>query len=124
MTATAMRCQLISRWRDEADLFRRRGLSQSADLVDSLADDLIDWLGAAGAEQVGLQRAAQLSGYSTRSLRRMVAEGKLTNIGSRGKPRFCVSDLPRKLRPPGAGDTESSEPAVASEFIAGVIGRG
>lgn len=82
-------------WRRDADVFRRYGQEALAALLEKLATDLeADCL--SDDERVSFADAPHLSGYSQAHLRRLVRQGKLTNLGSRKKPEFLLSDLPRK----------------------------
>ncbi len=67
-------------------------------------------------ELLTLQEAAELSGYSPRTLRRRAEDGELTNRGKKGAPLYRRGDLPRKVgrlrRRSGAsqyGKTSSSQ---------------
>lgn len=82
-------------WRRDAEVFRRYGQEALAALLEKLATDLeADCLSA--DERVSFADAPHLSGYSQAHLRRLVRQGKLTNLGSKKKPEFLLSDLPRK----------------------------
>jgi hypothetical protein len=62
------------------------------------ADELQEALVAAADEELTLQEAHDLGGYAPRSLRQMIADGKLENVGRRGAPRIRRADVPRKAR--------------------------
>lgn len=49
-----------------------------------------------GAEELTLSDAAQLSGYSTDHLSRLIRAGKLPNRGKKGAPRICRDELPMR----------------------------
>lgn len=94
--------ELVARLRREAELLRRRGLEREARLEESIAEDveaaLRDWR----HEELTVAEAADESGYSPKTLRRMVREGRIPDSrpeGSKGKIRVRRRDLPRK---PGA----------------------
>lgn len=82
-------------WRRDAQVFRRYGQEPLAALLEKLATDLeADCLSA--DERVSFADAPHLSGYSQAHLRRLVRQGKLTNVGTRRKPEFLLKELPRK----------------------------
>lgn len=60
-------------------------------------------LRAVEEEELTVREACARSGYSERTLREMVAAGKLENVGRKGAPRFRRGDLPSKPR--GKGGT-------------------
>lgn len=60
------------------------------------ARDLEAQLTAAENELLNLRRAAELSGYSERTIANMIADGRIENHGRRGAPRIRRGDLPRK----------------------------
>ena len=49
---------------------------------------------------MSLKEASTLGGYSTDSLQRMVAAGRIQNCGRKGRPRIRRADVPAK---PGHG---------------------
>lgn len=113
--------ELADRLRDEAELFRRRGLDREADLEESLAEEVEEALRAHRREELTLKEAAAESGYSVKRLRELVRKGKIPDNrpdGSRGTIRVRRRDLPRKP----AGDRDPEPSAVDS--IAGRIQGG
>lgn len=87
---------LVARWREEAALYRDRGLDQIANLVESLAKELERFDRERQLEALTLEEAASESGYSYSALEKMVRDGRVPNAGSRGRPRIQRQDLPRK----------------------------
>lgn len=89
------RSDKAQQWRRDAEVFRRYGQESLAALLERLADDL-DSDSLSGNERVSFADAPHLSGYSQAHLRRLVRQGKLMNFGTKSKPEFLLSDLPRK----------------------------
>lgn len=85
----------VEEWRRDALTLRRYGQDAIAVVLEQLADDLeADAL--SDDEQVSLDQSVHLSGYCKRHLLRLMGEGKLANLGTRKKPEFLLSALPRK----------------------------
>jgi hypothetical protein len=64
------------------------------DCADELDTAITEWQ----LEALTLEQATRESGYSYGGLQRLVAEGKLENVGEEGSPRVRRADLPRKPR--------------------------
>ena len=79
-------------------MLRRRGAEQSAVLLESCAEDLEEALTEAALEALTLQQAADESGYSYSALQKMVATGKLSNVGDKNRPRVRRGDIPHKIQ--------------------------
>ena len=83
--------------RTEVAQLRHRGLSEMADVLESVANDheqvLNDW----HTEELTLRQAEQESGFSYSRLQQM----KDINIGTAGTPRIRRCDLPYKPRRSG-----------------------
>ena len=92
---------LLAEWREEAALFRRRGLNQAADLAESYAAELEAAVSAYELATLTLTEAATESGYSVSHLGRMVRDGTIPNAGRANAPRIAMKDLPRRLANPG-----------------------
>jgi hypothetical protein len=91
--------ELVTRWQQEAKLFRLRGLTVQADFVESYAADLIAAIRARADLLVDLREASRISGYSRAHLVRLIHKGKLRDgraPGSRGRIYVRLSDLPSK----------------------------
>ena len=88
--------ELLKQWREEASLFRRRGLEADAVLVESYADELEVSLREWKLEALTLADAVNESGYGYHSLQKMVARGSVVNAGTKHRPRIRRCDLPRK----------------------------
>ena len=83
--------------RTEVGQLRHRGLSEMADVLESVANDhehvLNDW----HTEELTLRQASEESGFSYSRLQQM----KSINIGTAGTPRIRRCDLPYKPRRSG-----------------------
>lgn len=93
---------LTTRLREEATLLRRRGLEREARLEESIAEDVEAALREWRHEELTVAQAAEESGYSEKSIRRMVREGRIPDSrpdGSRETIWVRRRDIPRK---PGA----------------------
>jgi hypothetical protein len=87
---------LIAAWREEAALYRRRGLVEVADLAESFASDLAARVREWELEALTLEEAVNESGYSYSALQKKLASGELENVGSKGSPRVRRGELPKK----------------------------
>ena len=98
--------------RTEVGQLRHRGLSEMADVLESVANDheqvLNDW----PTEELTLRQAAEESGFSYSRLQQM----KSINIGTAGTPRIRRCDLPYKLRRSGPRFT-TGQPDLADEIL-------
>ena len=98
--------------RGEAALFRRRGLREPADLVESIAEDLEAAIEREEEEPLTLTQAAAESGLSYSTLQQYVSQGRLPNAERSGSPRIRRKDLPtRGARRTGEG------PDLAAELL-------
>ncbi len=88
--------ELASRWRTEAEIFERRGAANQAATLKSCADELEQWMRERELEKLTLVQAAKESGYGYSALQKMVADGRLPNVGEKNRPRMRRCDLPRK----------------------------
>lgn len=92
---------LAEQWRSDAHVLQRRGAGVQAVVLEGCADELDSALSAWQNEALTLKLAAEESGYTEESLRRMVREGTLPaqrNSGRRSHIRVRRSDLPKKPR--------------------------
>ena len=85
--------ELFAQWRDEAALFRRRGLHQAADLAESYASDLEASLREYRLTPLTLQQAATETGLKYDMIQGKVASGEIPNAGRPGSPRVRRCDL-------------------------------
>lgn len=101
---------LPARWRQEADLYRRRGQEPLAQMADSFAADLERELHDWSVEPLTLAEASAESGYSYGHLQHALSDGALPNSVVEGSPRIRRCDLPRRPR--------HAEPALAEGDLA------
>lgn len=112
----AFAAHFADRLRGEQRLYGRRGLHQAKHMVGSIATDLEEtareWLD----EEMTLEEASRVSGYSYSALQHMVADGAIPNAGQKGRPRIRRRDLPRKPEGGEAGiDFGTGEAAEARQ---------
>jgi hypothetical protein len=132
MTAAELR----ARWQHRLDEFRRLGAFVSGEAVAlEILADVAELESDAGAELLTPAQAATRAGYHPESICRLIRNGKLTNYGTKHRPRVKLSDIPRKApaqrepskaTSPVAARTRrdaSSPTAIAHDAIAGRIGR-
>lgn len=90
---------LTAKLRDEAELMRQRGLEREARLEESIVEEIETALRAWQHEELTVQEAAEESGYSPKTLRRMVRKGRIPDSrpdASQAEIRIRRRDLPRK----------------------------
>ena len=85
--------RLAVQWREEAALFRRRGLTREADFAESYADDLDAAVREHRLATLTLTEAATESGLRYDTVQGKVASGEIPNAGRRGSPRVRRCDL-------------------------------
>jgi len=103
---------LANKWREEAEMLRRRGAQDRAKAVVSCAEDLEKAFREYELEALTLEEAALESGYSYSALQKQVAAGQLLNVGERMRPRVRRGDLPRKGRSSVAIENTASDLAT------------
>lgn len=108
---------LAQSWRADAVTLRQCGAEEAARTSELRADQLEEALRVSDREIVTLAEAALEGGYSKRRIRQMVAEGKLTNVGESGVPRFRRGDVPTK--PTKSTSAGGFDPAAEARSIAG-----
>lgn len=89
----------LARWREDADVLERRGHARTAETLRDCAEEIEYALRREARQRVTIAEAARLTGYSEKSLRRMVRNGKLPDLrpeGSEGPILLPLSALPRK----------------------------
>ena len=116
---TARLQSLAAAWRDEADLLRRRGLEREARMVESFAAQLEERLQEWELQELTLEEAATELGLKYDTVQRRVACGELPNAGRKGSPRVRRRDLYGGASSTPHLVTESGEPDIASEVLAG-----
>lgn len=105
-----MIAELVHTWREEAELYRRRGLEDAAKLTDSLADELEAHVRGLRNETVTLTEAAEMSGYTADYLGKLIRRGHLPNAGRKNAPRLYLTDVPRRV---GCDAPEPDVPVVS-----------
>ena len=98
--------------RTEVAQLRHRGLSETADVLESVANDHEQVLNNWYTEELTLTQAAEESGYSYSTLQQM----KDLNAGTSGAPRIRRCDLPRKPQRSGPRLTHG-QPDLADEIL-------
>jgi hypothetical protein len=101
-TMTAMMTKphpLVAEWRQEAELYERRGLTSHAAMARSFADELEAHQEEYELELLTIAQAAEESGYTPPHVRRLVEEGRIPNAGEGYAPRVRRCDLPKKPSP-------------------------
>ena len=91
---------LAERWRDDAAVLRRRGQATTAEMVESMADELTTWVTDWLDTCVTLREAADMGGYAYSTLEHRVRVGELPNAGEKGCPRLRRRDVPIKAGSP------------------------
>jgi predicted DNA-binding protein (UPF0251 family) len=91
--------ELVSLWLSRAEILRRHGAAEAAHTAELLAEELEAALRAETTDTLSLPEAAKESGFSARTLSRLIRRGRLTNAGTESRPRIRRSQLPRKARP-------------------------
>ena len=90
---------LAAEWRTEAELFRRRGMEDSARLAESYAHDLEGRIREWGLEALTLEEAALETGLAYDTLQKKVSRGSIPNVGAKRAPRVRRCDLYGTPRP-------------------------
>ncbi len=102
---------LVARWREEAANYGRDDALVRGDrLLRRVAAELETWWRERELEELTLEQAAELGGYSYSALEKGVRTGRIPNAGESGRPRIRRGDVPRK---PGR-DREPGEPDLAA----------
>ena len=90
---------LANEWRARAATFREYAAESQAVALERCAAQLEEEVRERQETHLTLHEAAELSGYSTDHLGRLVREGKIPNAGRPKAPRIARRDLPRKTGP-------------------------
>lgn len=95
-----------SELRRKAEFLRLLGAGGHAEAVEHCVERIEDsWL-QWQSQKLTVAEAAEASGYSEPHIRRLLAENRLKNAGSAGRPRIRRADLPRKPRRRSAGEVD------------------
>ena len=84
---------IVERWRQEAEILRRRGASSNAETLDSCAAELHAVFYEWELEALLVRDAAAETGKSVSQLRRDVQHGKLENVSASGPIRVRRRDV-------------------------------
>lgn len=96
--------------RTEVAQLRHRGLTETANVLESVANDHQEILDAWFSEELTLRQASEESGFSYSRLQQM----KDLQVGTTGSPRIRRCDLPRKRQRTGP----QLAPDLADEILA------
>jgi hypothetical protein len=88
--------ELPALWRADAATLRKYGATSQGQLLDDCAAEVEASLRQQELELLTLERAERESGYSYSALQKMVANGRLANMGEKGSPLIRRCDLPKK----------------------------
>lgn len=89
---------LVDHWRLRAEDLRTYGAAPQATALEECARELEDSLNEVALQPLTLGEAAELSGYSTDHLGRLIRDGRIPNAGRHNAPRIRRADLPIKPR--------------------------
>lgn len=92
------RHEILARWASRRDEWSRLNVQVDGGKLaaEVLADLELVASGVANDDPITYAAAAKLSGYSTDHIARLVRDGKLRNVGKRGRPRVLANELPRR----------------------------
>jgi hypothetical protein len=86
-----------ARWITQRDLLRKfDGEVNGAKIIEEFLADLDQLIATESDEVLTIPEAAEISGFSSAHLRRLVRHGQLHNVGRRHAPRMRRGQLPRK----------------------------
>lgn len=111
--------ELASEFRREAELLRSWGANE-ATAAEHAAERVERALRTWQAEELTVVQAAAESGYSAAHLRRLLAECRLENAGSQGRPRIRRADLPRKPNRLSADDVDLVSEVLTAREVNGL----
>jgi hypothetical protein len=104
---------LSSSWRARAVAARGFfGSEQAAHVYELVAKELEDWAASREHDLLTPRAAAEYSGLHVDSLARLRRTGKIKDYGSKNRPLYMRSELPRK-----ASDSPSSHSAREAPII-------
>ncbi len=89
---------LAAQWRGDAERLRTWGCDGQATILERCADELDAHAASVADVTLSLDEAAAASGYSVAHLRRLVAQGVLSDVGTNGVTALRQQDLPYKPR--------------------------
>lgn len=107
--------ELAARWREDAETLDDHYCDRLAKTCERHADELEAALRDWRHQELTVAEAAEESGYSAKSIRRMVRDGRIPDSrppGSRGEIRVQRRHLPRKPAP----ERDEVDDAVAAHI--------
>ena len=105
---------LVARWRQEVAILRHRGGEALAKALSGCADELEQWAEMYELEVLTLEQAAHESGFSYSGLQHAIADGRIRNAGTAGRPRIRRGDLPRKPQQARASNPDLVDRVLAA----------
>ncbi|WP_425154969.1 helix-turn-helix domain-containing protein [Candidatus Palauibacter sp.] len=84
---------LAAAWRDEAELFAKRGQGEMAEMARSFAADLEYWIRVWELEELTIGEVAEELGLSYSTIQKRLASGDIPNRGRKSRPRVRRSDI-------------------------------
>lgn len=113
---------LVKEWRARATELERYAPA-AANAFRDAAKELEEALGTT-TDAVTLSQASEIGGYSIDALQRMVAQGRIKNVGRKGRPRIARAAVPIK---PGYADLSAQSARRTfspTAVVASAIARG
>jgi len=95
-------------WARDAETMLEYGDERGSLILQRCASQLLEAVRAHRRELLTPAEASSVSGFSRRTLRGLVASGKLENRGAKGSPKYRRSDLPSKARPADVFDASAA----------------
>lgn len=118
-SAGAPLAELPARWRAQAAELRALAAEGQARAFERAAAELEAALAAAAAEVLTLAEAVIASGIPERTLRQMLADGRVANAGRKHKPLIRRADLPKRPAKPDAPAGGAYDVAADARHLAG-----
>ena len=103
---------ITARWREEAELFDRRGQDGLARQAESYAAELEEEVNAWYLESLTLKEASEESGIPYSTLQQKLSHDELPNSGEKGSPR-----IQRRYLPSRGGSPHRGGPDIAAEIL-------
>ena len=111
---------LVGKWTARRDEWQRLGAQlEGSKLAGEVLADLDALARGAADDTLTLQEASAACGYNPDSLSRLIRQGKLTNVGTKHRPRVRAADLPMRAGRKAGGSrialvTDANAPSVAA----------
>jgi hypothetical protein len=97
-------------------------------VCDELLADVLAMTTAMGERQLTPRQASNYSGWSKRTIERWIRDGRIENVGRRGRPAVRLCDLPKKIPEPvesresATYDVSADARTLARQFSGGQYG--